>query len=515
MGQVVLSARNVSKTFYGVTVLRGVHLEVLAGEVHGLLGQNGSGKSTLVKILAGYYAPDPGAALAVRGQPVPLPPSPDDLARLGLSFVHQDLALLEGGSVLENLYVRPLHRWRLRWAEERRRARQALARVGLDVDPDEPVAALAEVERALVAIARALEQLQGAEQGVLVLDEPTAYLPRDGVERLFAAIRRIRAAGFGVLFVSHRLDEVLAITDRVTILRDGVVVDVAPTRSLDEDGLIQRIVGSLVERESPRGQAPVGEPLLVADGVTTTHLRDVSLSVRRGEIVGVTGLMGMGHEQLPYALFGARPVIRGELWIEGRRYQLRKFTPQDAVAAGLGLLPANRLRDGGVGAFTVGENVTLLTLKRYVKRGLLRHRLEQEAAWQLLRQFSVQPPGPWRLFATLSGGNQQKALIGKWLSSKPKVMLLHEPTHGVDVGARRQILRQIRQMAEVGTGVLIASAEYDDLAEICSRVIVFRDGRAAAELLAPLHRAQIVEECLRTADATASGGSRARVNMDH
>jgi len=496
----VLSARGFSKTFSGRTVLRGLDLDILPGEVHGLLGQNGSGKSTFIKILAGFHAPDDGARLEVAGRPVSLPLDPREPHLLGLSFVHQDLGLVPEMTVVENLRVGSYETgfgWRIRWRRERQRVREALRQFGLGhVSPDAEVGSLREVERALVAIVRALERLKAQTRGVLVLDEPTAYLPRDGVERLFAAVRTVAAAGFGVLFVTHRLEEVRALTDRVTILRDGQHVGTAATASLSERDLIERILGRSLGELYPNPHQVRGEVALSVRGVTGETVRGFSLDLHRGEVVGLTGLLGMGQEQVPHLVFGSQRARAGEVTVGGRTHDLSRLAPRRAIDLGVALLPANRLREGAAQQATVAENVTLPTLGAYFSRGLLRHRRERRAVAARLREFQVVPPEPGRVFAKLSGGNQQKALLAKWFATRPQVFLLHEPTQGVDIGAKQQIFGQIRDLAEAGGAVMIASVEYEDLAHLCDRVLVFRDGEVVAELRGDdLTEDRIVEQC--------------------
>jgi ribose transport system ATP-binding protein len=498
--QPVLAARSFSKTFSGKTVLRNLDLDVLPGEVHGLLGQNGSGKSTFIKILSGYHAPDDGATLTVSDRPVSLPLDPSEPHVLGLSFVHQDLGLFPEMTVLENLRVGAYETgfgWRIHWRRERRHVRESLGRFGLGhVSPDADVGSLREVERAMVAIVRALDRLEGLDQGVLVLDEPTAYLPRDGVERLFAGVRAIAAAGFGVLFVTHRLEEVRELTDRVTILRDGVQVETAVTADLSERDLIERILGRNLGELYPSAHQMRGELALSAHDVGGTLVRSFSIELRRGEIVGLTGLLGMGQEQVPHLLFGSQPARSGQIVLSGREHDLRRMSPRRAISAGLALLPANRLREGAAQAATVTENVTLTTVQSYFRHGVLNHRRERRAVAKQLGDFQVVPPEPTRTFAKLSGGNQQKALLAKWFSTRPQIFLLHEPTQGVDIGAKKQIFGQIRDLAEDGGAVMLTSVEYEDLAHLCDRVLVFRDGRVVAELRgAELTRERIVEQC--------------------
>jgi ribose transport system ATP-binding protein len=506
-GAPVLSAAGVSKTFAGKTVLRALEMDLLPGEVHGLVGQNGSGKSTFIKVLAGYHAPDPGSRLIVRGEDVPLPLLPDQPRQMGISFVHQDLALAQSMTVLENLRVGRYETGfggRIRWSKERRRVQAALEDFGLSIRPDAPISSLSDVEGAMVAIVRALEELEGHDGGVLVLDEPTAYLPRDGVERLFDAVRRVAERGVGVLFVSHRLEEVQAITDRVTVLRDGEKVITAPTAELSQDALIERILGRKLEDLYPSTSSETGSVRLEVRDLCGGGIADFSMRAGAGEIVGLTGLLGMGFEEIPYLLFGAEPASSGDILVDGRAVDVPRLTPRRAIAHGLALLPANRQRHGGVAGATVTENATLATVGEFFAAGFLRRGREHRAVQGMVDEYDVRPPEPRRSFGTLSGGNQQKVLVAKWFRTEPSVLLLHEPTHGVDVGARRQIFERISSAASDGHAVVIASSEYEDLANLCDRVYVLRDGRVVAELVGgALTEDQIVDSAFRNEHAAA------------
>ncbi len=497
----LIAARNFSKTFAGRTVLGSVDLDVRPGEIHGLLGQNGSGKSTFIKILSGFHRPDEGASLLVRGREVPLPLRPGEARRHGMSFVHQDLGLAPALTVLENFRVgryRTRFGWHVNWREERRLVGEALRRFGVRCEPEALVSSLGEVDRAMVAIVRALEEVRGAEAGFLVLDEPTAYLPRDGVERLFASVREAASSGVGVLFVTHRLEEVQALTDRVSVLRDGRLAGSVATASVAEDELIELILGFALDELYPAPHDPGGEIAFSLRGATCDDIVELTVEVRRGEIVGFTGLLGMGWERVPYLIFGADRSAGGLLEIDARAYDLGDFTPAKAIEQGFALIPANRLRDGGVAGATVAENLTLPTIGAYFVGGVLRHRQELRRVADLLHEFDVRPPEPDRTFATLSGGNQQKVLVAKWLEANPRVLLLHEPTQGVDVGARAQIFARIRDVAAKGTSVVIASSEYEDLVHLCDRVIVFRNGRAISEVHGEALRVErLVEQSLR------------------
>jgi ribose transport system ATP-binding protein len=503
----LLSARNLSKSFSGRTVLRAVNLDIWPGEIHGLVGQNGSGKSTLIKILSGFHIPDHGGTLVVQGEDVSLPLGPSDPARLGFAFVHQDLGLLESGSVLENLRVGRYDTgfgWRISWRGERDRARRALERFGVDVDPRAPVSTLSDIERALVAIVRALDQLGDRESGLLVLDEPTAYLPKDSVDTLFESMRRIAAKGFGVVFVSHRLAEVRAVSDRITVLRDGAAVETSETASLSERDLVASILGFSLQELYPELAPSDPDVAMSVRDLSGPGVLGLSIDIRKGEIVGLTGLLGMGQEQVPYLLFGATRATSGTLILDGRSYDLVHLTPHRAMRAGLALLPGNRARDGGVPSATASENMTLATLRRYFRGALLRRRTESKDVARQMRRFQVEPADTDGQFATFSGGNQQKILLARWFLAEPRVLLLHEPVHGVDVGAKRQIFEHIRDAAAAGACVVIASVEYQDLARLCDRVFVFRDGAVVSELHGTgLTHERILEQCLRARRGSA------------
>jgi ribose transport system ATP-binding protein len=501
-GEAALSLHHLSKSFGGERALKDTDLFVRAGEIHGLVGRNGSGKSTLIKILSGFYGPDPGAECRLAGQSVRLPLEPASARALGLVFVHQDLALAPGCSVLENMRIgrysaRGLGR--IDWQLERDRVSRGLHSVGLDLDPETTVERLRPVERAQVAIARALDEAAQRERGVLVLDEPTTFLPRGDIASLFDAVRRVVSRGFSAIFVSHRVEEIKQVTDSVSVLRDGVRVATRRTSDVSENELVELILGQpLSELYPPR--LTVGSDLLLSVGnLTGGCIRDLSFSMRQGEIVGVTGIAGMGHDNLPYLLFGAEPVDAGTLEQTNMAPQDLKFmTPKKAMARGIGLVPSDRLRRAGVPAFTVRENVSLPAVWRHFTNGVLHHYREQAEISDLLRTFLVRPPETEIPLGTLSGGNQQKALLAKWLQMKPEVLLLHDPTQGIDVGAKKEIFVQIEDAAARGAAVLISSTDCEDLAHLCHRVLVFRDGEVSAELQsANLSEESIVQACYR------------------
>jgi ribose transport system ATP-binding protein len=485
----LLELRGASKAFGGVRALLDVDLTIARGEVHGLLGENGSGKSTLLKLLSGFHAPDAGE-LHVRGERVRLPLEPGRFHALGLEFVHQDLALVPAMSVTENLIASRLAsggRGMIRWSRERRRAAETLRRYGLEaLDPAAPVARLTQMERALLAIVRAVEDLRDSHRDapLLVLDEPTAFLPREGVEHLFLLIRALEAEeGASVLLVTHNLEEVREVCDRATILRDGRRVTTVRMAETSTDELVELIIGRRLAPRDAAAEAPTASDQVGARarGVAGRWIRGVDLELRRGEVLGVTGLLGSGFEELPHLLFGAAPG-EGELLVAGAAVPLARLTPQRAMALGLALVPANRQLEAAILSLSVADNVTMTSLPRYGGRLRLVRGAMRRAAAELATRFQVEPNRPALPLAALSGGNQQKVVLAKWLQGAPPVLLLDQPTQGVDVGAREQIFRAIRASARAGAAVLCASADYEELAAVCDRLLVIASGRLAGEL---------------------------------
>jgi ribose transport system ATP-binding protein len=492
-----LELRRLTKSFAGVRVLSSVDLVLKRGEVHALIGQNGSGKSTLIKIVSGYHAPDSGELL-MRGEPVPLPIKPGEAERLGLRFLHQDVGVVRTLSVLENLRVgryRATSFGRLDWRKERRRARRSLEALGLDIDPDAVVKDVPAAERALIGFARAIQDMDHERGEVLILDEPTAFLPAPSVEKVFAVIREIAKQGSSVVFVSHRLDEVMRISDRVSILRDGRRIDTVVASRTSQRRLVADMLGRELDVLYPQRTVAHGRSrVLTVENLTGRVASGVSFQAHQGEILGLTGLLGMGHDEIPYFIFGAERARSGEIALDGRR--LDYLSPATAMRAGMAFLPADRQRRSGIPKATVLENVSMRSAPGSKTNFGMRREAERSSVLSLLQRFDVRPPEPERILATLSGGNQQKALLGKWLQTRPSLLLLHEPTQGVDIGSRKQILQIVAEVASAGAAVVIASAEYEELANLCHRVLVFRHGRAVRELSGDhLTEARIAQQC--------------------
>ena len=497
----VINAVNFSKTFSGRTVLSNADMELRPGEVRGLLGQNGSGKSTFIKLLTGVYHPDPGAEVEIRGEQVRLPMTAQAARNHGISCVHQDLGLIRAATVVENLRIgryETRRGRRIAWANERVRTQRSLESFGLGhVSPDAVLKDLPEVERAIIAILRSVEEVSEHDRGLLILDEPTPYLPRDSVDRLFEAVANVSSLGHSVLFVSHNLEEAQQLTDSLTILRDGYVIDNLTTAEVTEDEIITAILGFSLGELYPETHTPTEHAVFSAQDISGANVNGFSCDVSRGEILGLTGLLGMGHEDVPYLFFGATRGA-GSITVNGVPIALEDLTPRRAIEAGLALLPGDRKTQGGVSIASAMENVTLPTLASDFISGFLRPRREKGRSTRMLAEFSVVPLEPERVLATFSGGNQQKLLVAKWFESRPSVFLLHEPTHGVDVGSRKIIFQSIRDAAESGTAFIMVSTEFEDLAHLCDRVLVFRHGRVAATLTgAELTTERILEQCLR------------------
>ena len=507
----LLDLGGVSKAFGSTQALDGVSITILPGRVHGLVGQNGSGKSTLVKILAGYHVPDAGGSLRVRGEAVPLDLSGGRSHHLGLRFVHQDLGVVPSLSVTENLFVDRFaaeRRLALRWGSLHAEAAVLLGSFGVDLDPRRQMGDLPAATQAMVVIVRAAEGLRGGAgnegRGVLVLDEATASLPLAARTQLRSVVREVVALGHGVLFVSHFPDEILEWADHVTVFRDGRAVADRSTEGMREDELVELIIGrKLVALRADGRDALAGgstPAVLSVRGMTGTGVEGLDLEVRQGEVLGLTGLVGSGFDEVCAVLGGAAPARAGRVDLAGRTWELAGFSPIEARSAGIALVPQDRQRQGSAPALTVAENMSLSLLDRYRGRGdrLVRRELDKAIA-RLLVEYDVQPPDPTVALRSLSGGNQQKVVIAKAMAGEPSVLALVEPTQGVDVGARADILDKLRDVARAGTAVICATTDASQLEQLCDRVLVLQRGRIVAELCGDqINEDRIVEETYRS-----------------
>lgn len=486
MAESLLQLHGITKRFPGVLALDDVHFTLTAGEVHALVGENGAGKSTLIKIISGVYQPDAGR-IAYLGAPTTFP-TPRAAAERGIAVIYQEIALFSDLSVLENLYVgaylrRPLlgprgpRGWRVDWARMRARAQEVVASLGVELELRAPVHRLSAAQQQLVEIARAL--LRDAR--VIIMDEPTGPLALQDVERLFGLIRQLRSHGVGIIYISHRLEEIFDVADRVTVLRDGRRITTAPVAQTSRDMLIHHMVGRTLDTLFPKTPVDVGAPVLEVEGVSKTGvLADVSLVLRRGEIVGLAGLVGSGRTTLAHAIFGIDPPRRGRIRLDGVDAHISR--PAQARELGIAYIPEERQRQGLVLPFPVGENLSLVILRRLSRLGFIDRAREATVAREFVRRLDIRTPGIGVPAATLSGGNQQKVVVGKWLATQPRVLIMDEPTRGVDVGAKAEIHRLMSELAGRGLGILLISSELTELLGMSDRILVMHRGRITGEL---------------------------------
>jgi ribose transport system ATP-binding protein len=480
-GARILEVLGLRKTFPGVVALDNVDFDLRRGEVHALLGANGAGKSTLIKIIAGLYQADAGE-IRISGQHVAIR-DPQTAKDLGISVIYQDLALAPNLSVAENLFLgrellTPLGL--IDWRRTKAKAQRLLERVGADIAIDAMVSNLSIARRQLVEIAKAL----GVDAKVLILDEPTASLSQGEAEKLFALVRGLAQSGVGIVYVSHRLEEIAPLVERVTVLRDGKSVGTYPVKQLDREKVVTLITGQERIWAQPRGkrESALGEPLLELRHLgRNEEFHDISLTLRHGEILVLTGLVGAGRTELLETVFGVRIADTGEIRVGGRPVTLS--SPRDAIRSGIALIPEDRRGQGLAVVMPVFENITLASLARFVRRGVLRLGQELQHAHHMLRTLAIKTSSPFRPAGSLSSGNQQKLVVAKWLSTSAGVFLLDEPTQGVDVGAKEEIYRLIRDIAASGKGVLVVSSDLEEVLELGHRILAIRQGRIVEEFI--------------------------------
>ncbi len=496
MNAPLLQLTSVTKSFGAVRALNGVSFDLLAGEVHALLGENGAGKSTLIKIVTGAHQPDSGA-IEIAGERVERL-SPALAHRLGVACIYQQPALFPDLTVAENIALRlePVTSLRrVRWSERRSRAAGLLQRIGAAVRVDAEVRSLSMPEQQLVEIACAL----GAGARIVIMDEPTASLTQPEQHALFAIVRDLRASGIGIIYISHRLDEIFQLADRVTVLRDGESVgtravqggtgsqpppadrlEAGPT--LSEAELIRMMVGREVSHIYPPPESAPGETVLALKDFSCAAggVRGVSLEVRAGEVVGLAGLVGAGRTELARAIFGITPADSGEMFLRGRGVAIR--SPRDAVGRGIAYLPEDRRRHGVILEMPIAHNLTMAIHPRIFPGGWLRPAAERALALNYIRDLDVRASGPDAPGHSLSGGNQQKVSLGRWLATKPGLLILDEPTQGVDVGAKSEIHKLIRRLAREGLAVLMISSDLPEILGMSDRIAVMRGGSVVAVL---------------------------------
>ena len=472
----LLEVRGMSKAFPGVQALSGVDLDVRAGEVHAVVGENGAGKSTLMKIVAGVYRPDAGTIRLAREAIVN--DSPRQALERGLSMIHQELNLAPNLSVAENVFLgrAPTHGKLVDWRRLYADAQALAARLGIELDVRARVEDLSVARQQMVEIAKALS----LDARVIIMDEPTSALTERETEALFGIIARLKAQGVAVVYISHRLDEIFRVADRVTVLRDGRLVGSLSIAEATQARLIGMMVGRELTTLFPKELIDIGEPVLEARNLRRVgELEDISFVLHRREILGLAGLVGAGRTELVRVLFGADPLDSGEILIEGRPVRIRG--PRDAIRLGLGFVTEDRKLQGLVLGMTVRENETLASLAKVARLGFLDPRRERKVAAELTDQLGVRTPSIEQEVNNLSGGNQQKVVIAKWLATQPRILILDEPTRGIDVGAKAEVHALMTRLARDGVSILMISSELPEILGMSDRILVMRQGRLTGE----------------------------------
>lgn len=475
----LLQMEGISKSFSGVRVLDKVQLSLRAGEVHALMGENGAGKSTLMKILSGIYSKDEGI-IQIEGTEQVMS-SPKEAQNLGVAIIHQELNMIPYLSVMENLFLgRELKFGRtgiVNWSKMRTEARRYLTQLGLEISPDTLAGELSVGQQQMVEIAKALSM----KAKILVLDEPTAALTKREIEKLFQVIESLKAQGVGMVYISHRMGEIFQISDRITVLRDGRYIGTREARETTMDELVQMMVGREIKELFPKAKTSLGEERLRVEGLSQPgKLEDISFSLHAGEILGIAGLMGAGRTELAKALFGVEN-CSGKIYVDQKTVNIKN--PRDAIRSGIALVTEDRKGEGLVLGLSVRENLALPNLRAISRSGFIDHRPEQEFVDKSIEKLHIKAHHPNQQVSSLSGGNQQKVVIGKWLATKPKVLILDEPTRGVDIGAKREIYLLMNQLVQEGVAILMISSELSEVLGMSDRIIVMHEGRVTGEFL--------------------------------
>jgi rhamnose transport system ATP-binding protein len=475
----ILEIRNVTKTFPGVRALDGVHFELRKGEIHALMGENGAGKSTLIKVITGVYQPDSGEIL-LEGKPVSIR-GPLDSQKLGIAAIYQHVTCYPDLSVTENIFighelVRPLTRG-IRWKELNEKAAALLERLDADFEPRALMGNLSVAQQQIVEIAKALS----TNARIIIMDEPTAPLTKRECEDLYRIAEGLRDEGVSILFISHRLEDMYRLASRVTVFRDSRYVGTWNAAEISRDDLIVAMVGRKITQLFPKREVSIGEEVLRVEGLSRRgFFKDVSFSVHRGEIVAITGLVGAGRTEVCEAIYGITRADSGRVLLAGK--ELRAAHPSEALGKGIGYLPEDRLKQGLVLEWAIATNISLPSLERFSKLGWLNRRRENIKAKELAERLEVKANSVYDLVATLSGGNQQKVIVAKLLTGEMKVIILDEPTKGVDVGAKTAIFNIMNDLAKAGYGIVMVSSEMPEVLGMSDRIVVMREGRVSAVL---------------------------------
>lgn len=487
----LLEMHKIDKYFPGVHAVRGVDFELRAGEVHALVGENGAGKSTLMKILAGVHPPESGQIL-LDGREVHVG-SPAVAATLGIAMVHQELKLAPHLSVAENIFLGQLPSTRtglVDWRHLAQQAVEALAVLGLTMDVTRTVAQLSVAEMQMVEIAKALRR----SARILIMDEPSAVLTPFELAKLYTVISAARARGVGIIYISHRLEEIFEIADRTTVLKDGAKVHTVNVSDVDKWQIVKMMVGRELGKTYPKRSHPIGEPVLELTNVCRRgRLRNISLRLHRGEVLGVAGLVGAGRSDLAEVIFGAQPADSGEIRIHGRPVRLR--SPKDAMARSVGFLTEDRRQTGLFGWLTVRENVSIANLQRITRRRVLDLKREVEVVLGLIKQLRIATPTPEQYVENLSGGNQQRVVLAKWINTDSTIFLIDEPTRGIDVGSKEELYFLMNDLTSKGAAILMISSELPEILGMSDRILVMNKGRITGEFAGPEATEEKIMEC--------------------
>jgi ABC-type sugar transport system ATPase subunit len=472
----ILTLKNITKEFPGVKALDDVTINIERGTIHGLVGENGAGKSTLIKVLAGIYQPNKGEII-LDGKPCRFN-SPIEARRAGISVVHQEIKLAEPLSVAENMFLGnvQLKNGLVDWKGMRRRAREIVEDLGMDIDINAQVSSLTVAKKQIVEIMHAINN----NSRILIMDEPSAVLTDRELEVMFRIVKQLRDEGITIIYISHRLDEIFGLCSNVSVLRDGCHIDTIPVASVDRQGLINMMVGREMGQEYPKEVGNVGGTILEVKNLSRGILQDISFEVKSGEVFGISGLVGAGRTELARAILGIDKPESGEVYVRGKKVHYRTFA--DAIRDGLGLIPEDRKLQGLVQIMSVKRNTTLVNMKRVLRAGVISSSLEEKLSKEYADKLHVVTPSMETEVQYLSGGNQQKVVIAKWLFQNSEILFLDEPTRGIDVGAKAEIYRLINRMAKEGKTIIMISSEMPELLGLCDRIMVMHEGHKMGEL---------------------------------
>lgn len=486
----ILTLKNITKEFPGVKALDDVTINIERGTIHGLVGENGAGKSTLIKVLAGIYQPNKGEII-LDGKPCRFN-SPIEARRAGISVVHQEIKLAEPLSVAENMFLGnvQLKNGLVDWKGMRRRAREIVEDLGMDIDINAQVSSLTVAKKQIVEIMHAINN----NSRILIMDEPSAVLTDRELEVMFRIVKQLRDEGITIIYISHRLDEIFGLCSNVSVLRDGRHIDTIPVASIDRQGLINMMVGREMGQEYPKEVGNVGGTILEVKNLSRGILQDISFEVKSGEVFGISGLVGAGRTELARAILGIDKPESGEVYVRGKKVHYRTFA--DAIRDGLGLIPEDRKLQGLVQIMSVKRNTTLVNMKRVLRAGVISSSLEETLSKEYADKLHVVTPSMETEVQYLSGGNQQKVVIAKWLFQNSEILFLDEPTRGIDVGAKAEIYRLINRMAKEGKTIIMISSEMPELLGMCDRIMVMHEGHKMGELnAAEATQAKIMALC--------------------